>query len=151
MLTKLTILLHRAKTRPRQALLDLAILVVAAHSIIAGLCMLGFPTWVLRTVGWSYSGEIFWPRQAGLFLLILGMAYGAAIWYRPMVWLLIGSKMSALIFLMTQALWLGEGPRLTVPLGLIDGTMGLTVFCLLMLVKRDERRREGSVPGRMGD
>src|SRR5512143_2402287 len=137
MLNKLLTSLHYSKS-PLHALLDLTILVVAGHSVFAGICMLGFPGWMLKLVGWGYSGEIFWPRQAGLFLLILGVAYGAAVWYRPMVWLLIGSKGSALVFLLSQAWWLGEGPRLTVPLAIIDGTMGLTVFVLLMLAKRTE-------------
>lgn len=117
--------------QPRKALLELAILAVAAHSIIAGMVLLSLPAWTLKMVGWGYSGEIFWPRQAGLFLLILGIAYGAAVWYRPMVWLLIGSKGSALVFLMSQALLLEESPRLTIPLGLVDGAMGFVVLGLL--------------------
>lgn len=135
MLKKLMASLHYNRP-PRQALLDFVILVVSAHSVIAGMCMLAAPEWMLKTVGWAYSGEIFWPRQAGLFLLILGIAYGASIWYRPMIWLLIGSKTSALVFLMSQAFWLGEAPRLTVPLGLVDGAMGLSVFVLLMVANR---------------
>lgn len=138
-MTNLRATLSRWTRNPRQALLHLAILAVSAHSVLVGACMLSFPVWMLKVVGWSYSGEIFWPRQAGLFLLILGIAYGAAIRYRPLAWLLIGSKASALVFLMTQALWL-DAPRLTVPLGLADGLMGATVLVLLMMVNRSEAR-----------
>jgi len=138
--------LRQELKHPWRALLHLAILAVSAHSVIAGICLLGFPSWMLRVVGWSYSGDIFWPRQAGLFLLILGIAYGAAIWYRPIVWLLIGSKASALVFLLSQALWL-EAPRLTVPLGLIDGSMGLAVFVLLLLARRGEVSASGNGSG----
>jgi hypothetical protein len=117
----------------REMLLNLAILGVSAHSVLLGLCLLSFPARVLRWVGWTYTGDIFWPCQAGLFLLILGLAYGTAVRYRPLVWLLVGSKASAFVFLMVQALW-ADAPRLTVLLGAIDGLMGLTVLGLLMLV-----------------
>ncbi len=122
----------------RHMLLNLAVLGVAAHSVALGVCLLSFPAWTLRLVGWEYAGPVFWPSQAGLFLIILGAAYGAAVRYRPLLWLLIGSKGCAFIFLMAHALWL-DAPRLAVLLGAGDGAMGLTVALLLRWVDQGER------------
>jgi hypothetical protein len=135
--------------RTRSLALNLTILGVAAHSVVLGLCLLSFPTWTLRLVGWEYSGEVFWPSQAGLFLIILGVAYGAAIRFRPLVWLLIGSKACALVFLLAHVTWLGA-PRLAGLLGVGDGLMGLTIAVLLagLRTARQPASFDGRAPGR---
>ena len=124
---------------PRQAILNLLVLAVAAHSVVLGVCLLTFPAWTLKTVGWPYNGEIFWPSQAGLFLIILGIAYGAAVRFKPLLWLLVGSKGSAFVFLIAHAIWL-EAPRLTLLLAALDGLMGLTVAAGMWWVSRETRR-----------
>jgi hypothetical protein len=128
-------------TQPTRALLlKLVVLGVAVHSIVLGLCLLCFPTWVLKLVGWEYTGEMFWPSQAGLFLIILGSAYAAALRYRPLIWLLIGSKGCAVVFLWAHVLFLGA-PRLAGLLGTGDGLMGLVTAVLFVSVLRGERRQ----------
>jgi len=124
--------------RRRVLALDLMILVVAGHSLALGLCLLSFPQWTLRAVGWEYAGEVFWPSQAGLFLIILGVAYATAVRWRPLVWLLIGSKACAIVFLSAHAFWL-DAPRLAGYLGLADGAMGLTTALLWLSVRRGPR------------
>jgi len=121
----------------RHKLLNLLILAVAAHSVVLGVCLLSFPSWALKLVGWDYSGPVFWPSQAGLFLIILGVAYGAAVRFRPLIWLLVGSKACAFVFLMAHALWL-DAPRLAVLLGAADGLMGVAVSLLYAWPYRDE-------------
>jgi hypothetical protein len=125
--------------RVRTLALNLVVLGVAAHSVLLGACLLSFPTWTLKTVGWEYTGEVFWPSQAGLFLLILGSAYAAAVRWRPLVWLLIASKACAVVFLLAHAIWL-DAPRLVWLLGAADGLMGLTTAVLLASVRRAEKR-----------
>jgi hypothetical protein len=125
--------------RVRTLSLDVVILAVAAHSMALGLALLCFPMWVLKLVGWDYSGEAFWPSQAGLFLILLGTAYAAALCWRPLAWLLIGSKGCAIVFLWAHVLWLGA-PRLAGLLGIGDGLMGLVTAVLLISVGRAERR-----------
>jgi hypothetical protein len=121
--------------------LDLVILAVATHSVAVGLCLLCFPMWTLKIVGWAYNGEVFWPSQAGLFLMILGSGYAAAIRYRPLVWLLIGSKLSAIVFLLAHVVFL-DAPRLVILLGAGDGMMGLGVAALYCYVSRTGGRQE---------
>ena len=124
--------------RLRQTLLNLVILGIACHSVALGVAMLSLPMWTLKVVGWTYSGEIFWPSQSGLFLIILGIAYGTAVSFRPLVWLIVGSKGSALVFLLAHALWL-DAPPLVYLLGACDGAMGLLVLVLYLHVRAVEQ------------
>jgi len=57
-----------------QLVLNALLLAVAAHSIALGFTLLFLPRWALELVGWGYTGQLFWPSQAGLFLMILGTA-----------------------------------------------------------------------------
>jgi len=131
--------------RTRTRALNLVILGVAAHSVFLGVCLLSFPTWSLKLVGWEYAGEIFWPSQAGLFLIILGVAYGTALRVRALVWLLIGSKACAVVFLLAHVIWLGA-PPLAGLLGIVDGSMGLVTGLLLASVSLAERGSTEEAP-----
>ena len=124
-----------ARHHVRRVVLDAVLLVVAAHSIILGLALLFFPLWVLRFVRWEYSGPSFWPSQAGLFLAILGFAYASAIRLRSLIWLLIGSKASALVFLVVSVV-VGNAPRVVVLIACGDGAMGLAVALAFWQLKR---------------
>jgi hypothetical protein len=121
-------------------ILSLVLVAVAAHSIGLGVAFLFFPRRILGLVGWEYTGPVFWPSQAGLFLLILGAAYILAIRLRPLVWLVIGSKVSAFIFLLVSALWV-DAPPIVALLGCGDGLMGLAVAVALWRLRGAEAAR----------
>ncbi|HJN16741.1 MAG TPA: hypothetical protein QGH10_14650 [Armatimonadota bacterium] len=127
--------------RLRSTLANLAVLAIAAHSIALGISMLSFPMWTLGVVGWDYSGEIFWPSQSGLFLIILGTAYAFAVRHRRMVWLIVGSKATAIVFLLAHVIWL-DAPKLVILLGSFDGFMGLAALCLYLYAKAGEEQPE---------
>lgn len=116
--------------KSRRTVVHLLIFGVSAHSVVAGMVLMSQPEWMLAAVGWEYKGELFWPRQAGLFLSILGVAYGAALRVPSLVWLVIGSKAAAFVFLMSHVLWL-EAPRPVLYLAAGDGLMGLAVALAL--------------------
>ena len=124
-----------------QVALNLVVLGIAGHSLALGLSLLFFPRWALQFVGWPYSGPVFWPSQAGLFLVILGVTYAWAVRLRPLLWLVIGSKVSAVVFLLLSVAWL-EAPRLVALLGCGDGMMGLAVALLFCGLKRAENSAE---------
>ena len=130
-----------------KTILDLVLLAVAGHSIAVGISLLFIPLWVLNLVRWEYAGQMFWPSQAGLFLIILGVTYAWAIRLRPLLWLIIGSKFSAVVFLLLSVPFL-EAPRLVALLGCGDGAMGLAVALLFWAVRRAEaaaaRERSGA-------
>ena len=123
-----------------RAILNLVVLAVAAHSIALGTAILFFPVRTLGVVGWGYSGQVFWPSQAGLFLLIMGTAYAAAIRLPALVWLVIGSKASAFAFLLISAMWM-DAPRIVALLACGDGLMGLAVAIAFWGAKRAEALR----------
>lgn len=116
------------------------VLVVGVHSLLLGLTLLLFPRWALDFVAWPYDGQVFWPRQAGLFLVLLGMCYASALRVRPAVWLLIGSKASAIVFLLASVA-IGDAPRAALALGAVDGAMGLAVALVFWQLRRAELAR----------
>ena len=120
-----------------RTIFNLVVLAVAAHSIALGMAFLFFPLRTLGLVRWEYTGQVFWPSQAGLFLLILGATYAAAIRLRALVWLVIGSKAGAFIFLLVSALWI-DAPQIVALLACGDGLMGLAVALAFWRLRRAE-------------
>ncbi len=115
----------------------LIIAAVALHSLILGTAVLARPAWTLQLAGWQYEGPSFFPAQSGLFLLILGGAYPAAIWRPAFAWFLVASKAAAVVFLLAEYAF-GGGPAMLLPAALFDGLMGLAVpASLTWNVRRD--------------
>lgn len=128
-----------------RAVLNLVVLAVAVHSITLGTAFLFFPLRVLGLVGWEYSGPLFWPSQAGLFLVILGAGYAAALRVPAFLWFVVGSKAAAFAFLLASALWV-DAPRIVGLLGCGDGLMGFAVAFAFWQVKRAEAGEDGEGP-----
>lgn len=105
---------------------------VALHSSVLGLAMLFRTSWTLDLFGWEHHDSIFFPAQAGVFLLLLSGAYWAGIWMRPFAWFIVISKTVAVTFLITM--WtLGIGQNMLLLAALFDGLMGVAVATLLTI------------------
>lgn len=115
--------------------LQLLMLGIAAHSIVAGMLLLLWPLWILRLVGWDYAGQVFWPSQAGLFLALLGGVYAAALRFRPLIWFIVVSKASAVVFLSLSVVFLGA-PKVVIAMALGDGLMGLSIAIVFWMQTR---------------
>lgn len=100
--------------------------------------MLVMPLWALDLVGWGYEGPRFFPAQAGVFLLLLGCGYFIGIWLRPFAWFLVGSKATAVVFLLSESLYNDIPARLLLSAALLDGLMGAGVAGVLWLSLRAE-------------
>lgn len=74
--------------------------------------MLAVPRFVLATFGFPDSGDVFFPSQSGIFLLILGFCYLYAAAEPSYVWTIVLSKTMAVIFLFAHAAFL-EAPPIT--------------------------------------
>lgn len=133
-----------ASERAWRFALDALLLAVAAHSIALGFTLLFLPRWALDLVGWGYTGQLFWPCQAGLFLMILGTAYAFAVRVTPLVWLVIGSKASAVVFLLLSVIWLSP-PSVVPLLGIGDGLMGVAVAVAYRQVTKASRAQNAPV------
>lgn len=112
------------------------IALVAAHSLCLGFVMLLFPNWALAQAGMPAEARSFFPSQSGLFLIILGGAYLMAVWRRPFAWLLVASKASAVLFLLTH--YLLDGATVLIPAALFDGCMGIAVATVVIRSARAE-------------
>jgi len=113
----------------KRSLFSWLLAAIALHSIVLGFAMLAAPFWMLSSFGWDAAGTRFFPAQSGLFLLILGIVYAAAVRNRSLVWIVILSKAFAVIFLVGEALG-GSCPPVVYVTALIDGLMGSTVALL---------------------
>ena len=110
----------------------LSIIVVASHSLILGTALLFAPGEVLAFAQWPVIGDLFFVSQAGIFLVVLGFAYLAALWHRVLVWLIIGSKLGAVLFLFGQSFFV-EAQFHLILAGIGDVCLGLLVLVAVMV------------------
>jgi len=99
---------------------------VALHSFVLGVALMFMPLRSLSLLGWDNAGSAFFVSQAGLFLLILSACYMASIWCRPYLWLLLGSKVSAVLFLVGTFI-AGLAPPIVLLTAAVDGAMAAAV------------------------
>ena len=99
---------------------------VALHSVVLGLVMLIWPLDVLSFIGWDFQESRFYPAQSGLFLIILGLIYAAAIRQRAYVGIVVLSKACAVIFLVVEA-WRGSCPPIVYLTAALDAALGAVV------------------------
>ena len=113
----------------------LSIIVVAGHSLILGTALLFAPGEVLAFVQWPPVDDLFFVSQAGIFLVILGFAYLAALWHKVLVWLIVGSKLGAVLFLFGQSFFVEARFHLIIG-GIGDAGLGLLVLVAVMVESR---------------
>ena len=113
----------------------LSILLVASHSLILGTALLFAPGKMLAFVQWPVVGDLFFVSQAGIFLIILGFAYLAALWHKVLVWLIVGSKLGAVLFLFGQSFFVEARCHLILS-GIGDACLGLLVLVAVMVESR---------------
>ncbi|MEK9144222.1 MAG: hypothetical protein AAB339_01275 [Elusimicrobiota bacterium] len=118
----------------------LLILLIGVHSCALGLGLLFLPRRMAGLLGMECGPAIFFPSQAGIFLLILGVVYLLALKEPAYVLVLLLSKAAAMVFLVTHAAFL-SGPPILWLAALGDGGMLMALSIALRL----ERRRP-SVP-----
>jgi len=118
---------------------------VALHSLALGAALTASPIRILDLCGWPHGDLAFFPRQSGVLLLLFGMVYAVGVWQRPVAWLVVLSKVAAVIFLVGEYL-AGEAPRLALLAALADGLMGAAVAAILTCEAWAQRRRNGASP-----
>jgi hypothetical protein len=103
------------------------IVLIAAHSIGVGAMLLLVPAWAVRFAGWSDVTPLFFPRQAGVFHVVLGIGYLIEFFNYRGIHLLVTAKTIAFVFLVTASL-LMDSPWSVPFCGITDGLMGLLAF-----------------------
>lgn len=117
------------------------IIVVGAHSLILGVVMLFAPARALTLSGWPATGNLFFASQSGIFLIILGIAYLAALRHDVFVWLILGSKLAAVLFLFSHAIF-GHAPSAVALAGAGDAGFALLLGAAVILERRARQASE---------
>ena len=103
------------------------VVLIALHTYGIGVALLALPEWSLRIGGWETIPPLFFPRQAGVFHLVLGTGYLFEYLRLRSVSLLLVAKACAFVFLIGATL-LATVPWFVTFAGVVDGLMGLTVL-----------------------
>ncbi|HVN32716.1 MAG TPA: hypothetical protein VMT45_12100 [Thermoanaerobaculaceae bacterium] len=113
------------------------VVLIALHTYGIGVGLLALPEWALRFGGWQTIPPLFFPRQAGVFHLVLGTGY--LLEYRRLrsFSLLLIAKSCAFVFLV-GATMLATVPWFVTFAGVADGLMGLAVVAVHAAVSRVE-------------
>lgn len=88
-------------------LVRLLALLIGLHSCALGLLMLFVPELMLKLLGFPPGIPVFFPSQSGIFLLILGVCYIAALADPAFLWVILLSKAGAVLFLTVHAAFMG--------------------------------------------
>jgi hypothetical protein len=111
------------------------VVLIALHSFLVGLFLLFLTRWGAAFGGWGEPRPLFFPRQVGVFHLVVVWGY---LWeyfrYRGVTFLVV-TKCIAVVFLIIMATVDG-GPWVLPVSAVGDGLMGLAVYLLHRRVKR---------------
>jgi len=111
------------------------IVLIALHSVGVGVMLMVFPGWALRFAGWGDADPMFFPRQGGVFHVVVAVGYLIEYFRYRGVLLLVAAKGIALVFLLTVSL-LTQVPWAVPFCGITDGLMGLVAWFVHSRVKR---------------
>lgn len=113
---------------------------IAAHSLVLGAALLTRPEWTLALANWDYEGNLFFPAQSGVFLILFSGVYLEALHRRSFAWLLVVTKGVAFSFLLTSY-WIGIAPPMSLVAASFDALMGLAVAVIVIYNIRQEHRQ----------
>ncbi len=120
------------KLNPRR-IETIIVFFIALHSLLFGLAMTFQPTRTLELFGWNCQGPMFFPTQAGVFLVLFGILFMAILFHRTLTWFIVVVKTAAVVFLLSQYFILGSGaPDNVLIAALLDGLMGASVAAILI-------------------
>ena len=111
----------------------IGVVLVALHSLLIGAALMLATDWVLDFAGWQAVTHNFFPRQSGVFHLVVAVGY---LWeYRRYgeINLMILAKSSAVVFLLIASPW---QEAWSVPFsGVLDGLMLVGMFVVHRLAR----------------
>ncbi len=115
------------------------VVLITLHTLAIGIGLLAAPEWALRFGGWVAIPPPFFPRQAGVFHLVLGTGYLLELVRLRGVTLLLVAKACGATFLIAATVF-GSVPWFVTFAGVADGLMGLAVAALRLAISRAEAR-----------
>ncbi len=114
------------------------IVLVALHSAAVGAALSLFPRFAMALGGFGEATSTFFPRQAGIFHLVLAFGYLAEYFRYRGIALLLGAKGAATVFLLAAAA--AGGMPWAVPFcGVADGLMGAAAWAVHRMARAGSR------------
>ena len=108
---------------------------IALHSFTVGVFLLLLTEWSVAFGGWGPSTPLFFPRQAGVFHLVVGVGYLYEYRRYQGVGLLLIAKTIAVLFLLANT-FLTDSPAWPIPIAALgDGAMALAVYLIHRLAQ----------------
>jgi len=114
------------------------VVLIALHSAAIGIGAVLAPQWGLRFGGFGEASPLFFPRQVGIFHLVVANAYLLEYFRYRGVAILLTTKMVAVLFLGGMLL-VDDLPWIVPFSALGDGAMGLAVAWVHLRREREER------------
>ena len=114
------------------------VVLIALHSGAIGIGAVVAPEWGLRFGGFGEASPLFFPRQVGIFHLVVANAYLLEYFRYRGVSILLATKMVAVLFLGGMLL-IYELPWIVPFSALGDGAMGLALTWVHLRRRREER------------
>jgi hypothetical protein len=105
----------------------LLVSLIALHSTIVGAMFLMAPDWTMKFAGWQGIEPIFFAYQAGIFHIVLAIAYLLEYHQYRGVSILVSAKIIAFIFLITATI-IDPIPWAVWTSGVLDGVMAVVVW-----------------------
>ena len=104
------------------------VILVALHSAVVGVILLGAPGWAASIGGWGEIQTVFFVRQGGAFHIVVAVGYLMEYFRHRTVGLLLTAKSLATVFLVLS--WLADlsGAWALPYAALGDGLMAVLVF-----------------------
>ncbi|MBM3286712.1 MAG: hypothetical protein FJY88_05095 [Candidatus Eisenbacteria bacterium] len=118
-------------TRPRwlDRVEPVLVFLICLHSLIVGLILLLAPGFSVRLAGWQDVRPLFFPRQAGIFHIVLAAGYATEYLRRRGISLILIAKSTAFCFLVVMSL-AAPTPWAVPFCGVFDGLMAVAVLLL---------------------
>jgi hypothetical protein len=97
------------------------VLLVSLHSLLIGMGLMVATDWILDFAGWGHVDHLFFPRQSGVFHVIVAVGYWWEHRRHGTIFLMILAKSAAVVFLLVMSPW---KEAWSVPFsGIADGLM----------------------------
>jgi hypothetical protein len=120
---------------------ELLVRLIALHSIMVGAMFLLAPAWTMKFAGWQSISPVFFAYQAGIFHVVLALAYLLEYGRYRGVSILVTAKVIAFVFLITATI-IDPIPWAVWTSGIIDGLMAAVVWWVHKKVQSSESRVE---------
>jgi hypothetical protein len=104
------------------------VILVALHSAVVGVILLGAPGWAASVGGWGEIETVFFVRQGGAFHIVVAIGYLMEYFRHRTVGLLLTAKTLATCFLVISLLADLSGPWALPFAALGDGLMAVLVL-----------------------